>query len=168
MQRSCRNPIVFSTFSYYWGPCSEAAGNLCVSTFSYWGSSSEAARHPLFSYCFLLLLGVKQRSCETPIVFLLFPIIGGLAARLRSTHCVSSFLGVKQRSCETPIVFVRFPIIGAFCPIISKLGTYVHQTMPHKSYRTDFSNSKAFGRNSQSKSTTKPPNRKQANFSETL
>ena len=55
-----------------------------------------------------------------------------------------------------------------FCPIISKLGRYVHQTMPHKSYRTDFSNSKPFGRNSQSNSTTKPPNRKYANFSAAL
>ena len=91
-QRSCETPIVFVLFPVIIrGQAAKLRDTYCFRTVSYyWGSSSEAARHLLFSYCFLLL-GVKQRSCETPIVFVLFPIIRGQAAKLRDTYCFRTF-----------------------------------------------------------------------------
>ena len=50
-------------------------------------------------------------------------------------------------------------VIPKFCPILSKLGKYDLQTMLDKMYPTDFSNSKPFGRNSQSNLSSSATNR---------
>ena len=60
MQRSCREPVCFLPFLLLIGaPCSEAAGNpVCF-----------------YLFFFFLLLGPMQRSCREPCVFLPFLII---------------------------------------------------------------------------------------------
>ena len=80
----------------------------------------------LFSYCFLLL-GVKQRSCETPIVFVLFPIIRGQAAKLRDTYCFRTFS------------YYYYPAIGVYgSPWLKvvKFGTLIQDSpiSPHSKF----------------------------------
>ena len=76
MQRSCREPCVFLPF-LIGAHAAKLQGTLCVSTFSYyyyWGPCSEAAGNPVCFYLFLLL-GPMQRSCREPVCFYLFLLL---------------------------------------------------------------------------------------------
>ena len=151
MQRSCREPCVFLPFLLIiiiiGAHAAKLQGTLCVSTFSYyWGPCSKAAGNPVCFYLFLLL-GPMQRSCREPCVFLPF-LIGAHAAKLQGTLCVSTFsywgpcseaagnpvcfylflllLGSGQLSCREPIVFLGILLLEN-----SKSLVKTHQTL-HK------------------------------------
>ena len=120
--------IAACSYIYYWGPCSEAAGNLCVSTFSYWGPCSEAAGNLCVStFSYYYYWGPCSEAAGNPVCFLpfLIIIIGAHAAKLQGTLCVSTFslLGPMQRSCREPCVFLPFLIIIIIIIIIIPLSS---------------------------------------------
>ena len=155
-----------STFSYY-----------------YWGSSSEAARQPLFFYVFLLLLLLfhhgslwklafgtlfqdspisPHNKLEVASSWALVPPIGS------SWTCIHVYNFWPIHPIFTNKVSLESFVLGLcqkpskylyhnFC---AKLGTDDVQTMRHKSYQKDFSNSKSYGRDNQLNETAKPSNRK--------